>query len=169
VRWLKGGRSLLLVDGATKIALVFNKWIMGELSLSLCFEASTTFRDKGRWVQWNCFASSLIKNGSSWWEAWWYLIFWELVTLDSCIAVRIWWSCDETRSPHPWHICFIAKQVCQLNGCVRHTNARLILIRWKDSPVRKLVDCHSAINAHVLRERLRRHDLWFLSVTCKGY
>ena len=32
-----------------------------------------------------------------------------------------------------------------------------------------LVDCHSAINAHVSRERLRRHDLSFLNDTCKGY
>ena len=32
-----------------------------------------------------------------------------------------------------------------------------------------LVDCHFAINAHVSRERLTRHDLWFPSDTCKGY
>ena len=32
-----------------------------------------------------------------------------------------------------------------------------------------LVDFHSTINAHISRERLRRHDLWFLSDICKGY
>jgi len=32
-----------------------------------------------------------------------------------------------------------------------------------------LVVCHSIINAHVLRVRLRGHDLWFLTTMCKGY
>jgi len=53
--------------------------------------------------------------------------------------------------------------------CVRQTDARLTLVRWKDSLVKKLVYCQYAINAHVSRERLRRHGLWFPSDTCKGY
>jgi len=39
----------------------------------------------------------------------------------------------------------------------------------KDSLVRELVVCQSVINAHVSRTRLRGHDLWFLTATCKGY
>ena len=39
----------------------------------------------------------------------------------------------------------------------------------KDSLVRELVVCQLVINAHVSRTRLRGHDLWFLTATCKGY
>jgi len=39
----------------------------------------------------------------------------------------------------------------------------------KDSLVREFVVCHSTINAHVLRMRLRGHDRWSLTATCKGY
>ena len=53
--------------------------------------------------------------------------------------------------------------------CPVFLNSPMLAEREKDSLVRGLVICHSAINAHVSRTRLRGHDHWFLTATCKGY
>jgi len=64
---------------------------------------------------------------------------------------------------------FIARQVRLLSGVFGMWMLDFSSLDKKIPSSGNLVDCHSTINAHVSRKRLRRQDLWFLCDTCKGY
>jgi len=55
--------------------------------------------------------------------------------------------------------------LCEM--CPSYLCSSICLRMWKDSLLRELLICHSTINAHVSRVRLRGHDLWFPDATCK--
>jgi len=108
----------------------------------------------------------------------WGLDWWYEIHHKTSERVIFWKLCHPLGSASTWKYAFAHPSACQFRDQisssvgvvkVRHVEVRLVLIRLEDSLVRELFVCHSAINASVLRERLKGHTLWFLSDTCKGY